>query len=300
MRPGNAKVLHHGKVWVRPPNSSWLKGAKPGEAYENETQRDIIGRNSAEEGNDILGKFNPGLGPQRFDQEGAAKFVPKGSDLVYEMHYTTNGKATSDVSRIGLVLAKDDPAKRYLFHAGPTASNLAIPAGDGNAEVVSEVTLAAPGRLVYMQPHMHLRGKDFELQTISPSGEKTTVLKGKFDFEWQMGYQLAEALPLPTGTKLRFITHFDNSPANRFNPDPAKKVVWGPQNWDEMSNCFIGVLFDRTVNVAKAFTRSGASTLPRGESGPTLAAAERAGGAAAPAFNGSGDTFEKQGGQGGQ
>ena len=297
MRPGNAAVLHHGKVWVRPPNSSWMKGAIPGVAYEMETQRDVIGRNSAEEGNDILGKFNPGLGPQRFDQEGAAKFVPKGSDLVYEMHYTTNGKPTSDVSRIGLVLAKNDPAKRYLFHAGPTASNLAIPAGDGNAEVVSEVTLAAPGRLIYAQPHMHLRGKDFELQVLEPGKETKTVLKGKFDFEWQMGYELAEALPLPTGTKLRFITHFDNSTANRFNPDPTKKVVWGPQNWDEMSNCFIGVLFDRTVNTAKAFLRSGASTLPRGDSGPTLLSAERAGGAAAPAFNASGDTFEKQGGQ---
>jgi len=297
MRAGNAAVLHHGKVWVRPPSSSWLKGAIPGEAYEMETQRNIIGRNSAEEGNDILGKYNPGLGPQRFDQEGAAKFVPKGSDLVYEMHYTTNGTPTSDVSKIGLVLAKSDPAKRYLFHAGPTASNLAIPPGDGNAEVVSEVTLAAPGRLVYAQPHMHLRGKDFELQVIEPGKETKTVLKGKFDFGWQMGYELAEAIPLPTGTKLRFITHFDNSPANRFNPDSAKKVVWGPQNWDEMSNCFIGVLFDRSVNTAKAFVRSGASTLPRGDSGPTLLSAERAAGAAAPAFNASGDTFEKQGGQ---
>src|SRR5438034_3716217 len=60
MRAGNSAVLHHGKVWVRPPNSTWLKAAKPGEAYENETQRDIIGRNSAEEGNDIIGKYNPG------------------------------------------------------------------------------------------------------------------------------------------------------------------------------------------------------------------------------------------------
>src|SRR5437764_125365 len=121
-------------------------------------------------------------------------------DVVVEMHYTTNGKPTSDVSRLGLVLAKEDPAKRYYFHAGPTANNLVIPAGDGNAEVVSEVTLAAPGRLVYAQPHMHLRGKDFELQVIEPGQEKKTVLKGKFDFEWQMGYQFAEAVPLPAGT----------------------------------------------------------------------------------------------------
>jgi hypothetical protein len=297
MRPGNSSVLHHGKVWVRPAGSTWMKDAVPGEAYENETQRDVIGKNSPEEGNDILGKFNPGLGAQRFDQEGAAKFVPKGSDLVYEMHYTTNGKATSDVSKLGLVLAKEDPKKRYYFHAGPTAQNLAIPATDGNAEVVSEVTLDAPGRLVYAQPHMHLRGKDFEMRAIFPSGESKTVLKGRFDFEWQMGYQYAEPVALPKGTKLRFVTHFDNSPANRFNPDPTKKIVWGPQNWDEMSNCFIGVLFDRDVNVAKAFLRSGASLLPRGDAGPTLAVAEHATGSAVPAFNASGDTFVKPQGQ---
>src|SRR5499427_6271948 len=191
------------------------------------------------------------------------------------MQYTATGKPETDVSKLGLVLAKADPKKRYYFHAGPTAQNLAIPSGDGNAEVVSEVTLAEPGRLIYAQPHMHLRGKDFELRVILPGGEKKTVLKGKFDFEWQMGYQYAEPVQLPRGAKLRFITHFDNSQANRFNPDPGKKVVWGPQNWDEMSNCFIGVLFDHNVNVAKAFLRSGPSLLPRGESGPTLAAFNR-------------------------
>ena len=85
MRPGDPAVLHHGKVWVRPPGSTWMKDAVPGEAYENETQKAVIGNNSIEEGNDILGKFNPGLGAQSFDIEGAAKFVPKGSDLVFEL-----------------------------------------------------------------------------------------------------------------------------------------------------------------------------------------------------------------------
>ena len=94
MRPGNPAVLHHGKVWVRPPGSKWMEKAVPGEAYESETHRDILGRNAIEEGNDILGKFNPGLGAQRFDMEGAAKFVPKGSDLVFELHYTTTGEPT--------------------------------------------------------------------------------------------------------------------------------------------------------------------------------------------------------------
>jgi hypothetical protein len=287
MRPGNAEVLHHGKVWVRPPGSKWMESAVPGEAYETETQRHILGRNAVEEGNDILGKFNPGLGPQRFDRQGAAKFIPKGSDLVFELHYTTTGKPTSDASKVGLVLAKTPPDTRYFFHAGPTALNLSIPAGEDAAEVVSEVTLGENARLVYAQPHMHLRGKDFELRVVSPEGVSKTVLKGKWNFEWQMGYELAEPVAIPKGSKLQFITHFDNSTANRFNPDPATKVVWGPQNWDEMSNCFIGVLFDRGVAPEKVFLRSGPSLLPRAEFGPTLEAFNRVPkDAVAPASNG--------------
>ena len=276
MRAGNPKVLHHGKVWVRPPGSHWLENAEPGEAYENETQRDIIGRNSTEEGYDILGKFNPGLGAQSFDVNGSAKFVPKGSDLVFEMHYTTMGQATQDVSKLGLVLAKSAPQTRYFFHAGPTASNLAIPPGDGNAEVVSELTLAQDAKLVYAQPHMHLRGKDFELRLIFPTGETQTVLKAKWDFEWQMGYEMAKPIDMPKGTRMVGISHFDNSANNKFNPDPTKEIVWGPQNWDEMSNCFIGVVFDVATRPETVFRRSGPSLLPRSHSGPTLAALEAA------------------------
>ena len=276
MRPGNPKVLHHGKVWVRPPGSHWLENAENGEAYENEAQREIIGRNGAEDGNDILGKFNPGLGAQSFDIDGSAKFVPKGSDLVFELHYTTNGQPTQDASKIGLVLAKNPPQTRYYFNAGPTAMNLAIPAGDGNAEVVSELTLAQEAKLVYAQPHMHLRGKDFELRLVFPTGETQTVLKAKWDFEWQMGYEMAKPIDMPKGTRMIGISHFDNSANNRFNPDPAKEIIWGPQNWDEMSNCFIGVIIPTETKPESVFKASGPSLLPRGHSGPTLAALEAA------------------------
>ena len=287
MRPGNPAVLHHGKVWVRPPGSKWMEKAIPGEAYESESHKDILGRNAIEEGNDILGKFNPGLGAQRFDMEGAAKFVPKGSDLVFELHYTTSGQPSEDVSKLGLVLAKEPPRTRYFFNAGPTAFNLAIPPGDGNAEVVSEITFGENARLVYAQPHMHLRGKDFELRVVTPDKQTRTVLKGSWNFDWQMGYQYAESIALPKGSKLQLISHFDNSLANRFNPDAAKQVVWGPQNWDEMSNCFIGVLFDRSTAPEKVFLRSGPSMLPRGASGPTLEAFNAPGAdAVAPVTNG--------------
>ena len=190
MRPGDPAVLHHGKVWVRPPGSKWMENAVPGEAYETESHRDILGRNAIEEGNDILGKFNPGLGAQSFDIEGAAKFVPKGSDLVFELHYTTSGKPASDVSKLGLVLAKAAPQKRYFFHAGPTALNLAIPPGEGSAEVVSEITFGEDAQLVYAQPHMHLRGKDFELRVVTPSNAAADRAQG------QVQFRVADGLPV--------------------------------------------------------------------------------------------------------
>lgn len=270
MRPGNAAVVHHMKGWVVPPGSRWMEDAVPGEAYEGRE----TGRNEMNDGNDIIGKFNPGLGAQSFDTDGgSAKFVPKGSDIVFEMHYTAVGKPTTDRSKIGLVLARAAPARRYFLSAGPAATNLVVPPGEANAEVVSEVTVGLDdAKLVYAQPHMHLRGKDFELRAIYPSGESETLLKGTFDFEWQLGYDFAKPIVLPKGTKLLAITHLDNSANNKFNPDPTKEVRWGPQNWDEMSNIFVGLTFDLKDDPTKLFRRSGPSLLPPGKNGPTLAA----------------------------
>lgn len=268
MRPGNPKVLHHGKVWVRPPGSHYMENAIPGEAYSTG-----MGRNLTSEGNDILGKFNPGLGAQSFEIDGSAKLIPKGSDLVFELHYTAIGQETTDVSELGLVVSKTPPKQRYFLSGGPTAHNLVIPAGDNNAEVVSEVTVGADGvELVYAQPHMHLRGKDFELRAIYPTGEVETLFRGKFDFDWQIGYQYAKPIALPKGTRLIGISHFDNSATNKFNPDPSKDVVWGPQNWDEMSNCFVGLIFPLDTMAEDVFHASGPSLLPRGKFGPTLSA----------------------------
>ncbi|MGA2712172.1 MAG: cytochrome c [Bryobacteraceae bacterium] len=269
MRPSNNAVLHHGKVWVRPPGSHWMENAVPGVAYS-----EGMGKGGAEEGDDIIGKFNPGLGEQTFDFDGSAKLIPKGSDFVFELHYTAIGKPATDTSRVGLVLAKNPPQMRYYTSPGtPSAFNLLIPANDSNAEVVSESTVGADMKLVYIQPHAHLRGKDFEIRLVYPTGEKETVFKGKFDFNWQLGYDLAKPIVLPKGTRIVSIVHYDNSANNPFNPDPTKDVRWGPQNWDEMQSVFLGFIFDVKTDIGTALRPSGPSLLPRQRTGgPTLAA----------------------------
>jgi len=267
MRPGNPKVVHHGEVWVLPPGSKWMADAIPGVAYPLTEMK-----KAQADDTDIIGKYNPNIGAQSFVFGDSAKFIPKGSDLVFEIHYTSMGKPTTDKTKVGIQFAKGPHTTRYFTSYGPTAGNLVIPAGDANAEVVSEMTMATDAKLVYVQPHMHLRGKDYELRVVYPTGEAQTVFKGKFDFNWQMGYNFAEPILLPKGTRMIGISHFDNSPNNPFNPDPSKEIRWGLQNWDEMSNAFIGLVYDAKVNPKKATFASGPSKLPPGKFGPTLAA----------------------------
>jgi hypothetical protein len=271
MRPSNNAVLHHGKVWVRPPGSHWMENATPGVPYSSG-----MGRNSVFEGNDIIGKFNPGLGAQTFDIDGSAKLIPKGSDFVFELHYTATGKPESDVSRVGLVLAKNAPEMRYYTSPGtPAATNLVIPPNEGNVEVASESTVGVDGlKLVYIQPHAHLRGKDFEITLVYPTGEKETVFRGKFDFNWQLGYDLAKPIVLPKGTKIVSVAHYDNSANNPFNPDPTKTVLWGPQNWDEMQSVFLGFVMPVHTDVAQVLNASGPSLQPRPRTGGGPALAE--------------------------
>jgi hypothetical protein len=270
MRAGNPKVVHHMRAIVKPPTSTWLAKAIPGEAYEEGSEA----MGGAKDGTDLLGKYNPGLGAQRFDVEGAAKFIPKGSDIVFNLHYTSVGTPQTDRSKVGLVFAKEPPKKRYWMSPGtPAAFNLVIPAGDSNAEVVSEVTVGVDdAKLAYIQPHMHLRGKDYELRVIYPTGETETVFKGKWNFDWQVGYQLAKPLPMPKGTRIVAIAHYDNSANNKYNPDPTKDILWGDQNWDEMQSGFLGLVFDVNTDVSKVFKSSGVSLQPRGKSGPVLTA----------------------------
>jgi hypothetical protein len=267
MRPGDPRVLHHGRVLLRPPGSEFMKDAVAGEAYE--TGSLVLQKGESPE---TLGKFNPGLGSQNFSLYESAKFVPKGSDLVFNLHYTSIGKPAADRSRVGLVFAKTPPKLRYFMHNGPTAANLAIAPRDGNAEVVSEMTANVDMQLVYMQPHMHLRGKDYEFRLVYPSGKAETVFKAKWDFNWQMGYDMDKPLFVPKGTRIIGVAHYDNSANNRYNPDPDKRVVWGDQNWEEMQNCFIGVLVDPKIKTSTLFSLSGPSLLPRGDSGPALSA----------------------------
>jgi hypothetical protein len=207
VRPGNRSLVHHAIVMV-----------------------DEIGDG---EGQEYLGGYAPGMSPQIWNS-GQARLVRAGSSLVFQMHYTTTGKAGKDRTKIGLVFAKNPPAER-IGSLEAMAPWMVLPPGEANIQVRAGLTLSEPVRLMGIRPHMHLRGKSFEMRAIYPGGETEALLDvPKFNFDYQPYYYLATPKMLPKGTRIECVAMFDNSANNPRNPDPSATVTWGPQTWDEM------------------------------------------------------------------
>jgi len=174
--------------------------------------------------------------------EGVARLIRGKQDIILQMHYTTNGTEAVDRTEVGIIFAKEPPKK---IAAGGMALNprFVIPAGDGNAEVKAVQTIAQDTLLTTLTPHMHVRGKDMTYIAHYPDGTSETLLSvPRYDFNWQITYELAQPKVLPKGTKVEVIAHYDNSTANKYNPDPTKDVRWGDQTWEEMMIGFWGTV----------------------------------------------------------
>jgi mono/diheme cytochrome c family protein len=167
-------------------------------------------------------------------EPGVARLLRGNSDLIMQMHYTTNGKPAKDRTRIGVIYAKQPPTK---LQAGGMVlqPRFVIPAYDGNAEVKGTTKLERDTVMTSLTPHMHVRGKDMTYIAHYPDGTDEILLSvPKYDFNWQISYELKTPKVLPKGTIVEVIAHFDNSAANKFNPDPSKDVKWGDQTFEEM------------------------------------------------------------------
>lgn len=249
IRPSARSVVHHIIAVVRPPGSLWMKDAKPFVPYIPTSEAERASDPQSDPVNisyELLAGYSPGMQPQRFDMDHSAKLIPAGSDIVLQVHYTPNGKRTyEDQTRVGLELAKQIPQKRFMS-AVAASNNWYIAPGDPNAEGHAKLTFGEPVELVFMQPHMHLRGKDMTIRLIYPTGESETVLSvPHYDFSWQIIYYLDKPRQLPKGTRVEVTAHWDNSGNNPSNPDPAASVTWGNQSTDEMLSFAMGVIIDR-------------------------------------------------------
>jgi hypothetical protein len=198
------------------------------------------------------------------------KRIPAGKYINWQLHYNPTGKPEKDRTRLGIWFNKAQVTHELLIRqAGDplatTKGGLSLYRAEGKeveytadegstrrrgktpnippyveswsltgiTPVTEDITLYA------MSPHMHLRGKSLRWVVVYPDGHEQTILDvPRFDFNWQIQYELEEPLHIPAGSKILGIGFYDNSPKNKWNPAPEKEVYWSEQSWDEMYQPF--------------------------------------------------------------
>jgi len=238
----------------------WSDRPRDDEGYAEEKAAGINGRNlppSVTAGSSgIEGCYVPGQQSQDYRTHHAAKLLRAGTDIVFHVHYTPNGKAVTDRPRIGLTVAPEAPPQRYVsfgISSPSDAKNFAIPPNNPNwASPPAVAEFTADADLVWMFPHMHVRGKEMTYVLTYPDGRQETILSvPRYDFNWQLGYDLATPIHVTKGTRLTVTAHYDNSANNKFNPDPNRVVYYGDMSWEEMMFPFFSVVVDKDVDAKK-------------------------------------------------
>lgn len=252
-RPSDRSVVHHAVIFIRDPKSKWLREAQPYIPYvptrTGKDRRIDVGGG----GNEILHTYTPGNLPDVW-KPNQAKLIPTGADLVMQLHYTSSKKDTQDLTKIGIVFAKQAPEQRIMtLIAGNDA--FVIPPGDADYKATGSITIPNDGTLLNFFPHMHVRGKAFEYNLIEGEKKEALLKVNKYDFNWQLTYHLDKPIELKRGMKIEAIGTFDNSINNPNNPDPKAEVRWGEQSWEEMSYGFIDIAIDARYDRRSWYTR---------------------------------------------
>jgi hypothetical protein len=165
------------------------------------------------------------------------------------MHYTTNGVPQEDLSEVSLCFLPEEKVTHEVFTMAALNQDFEIPPGAANHSVLADLRRKPEGAvLLAVSPHMHLRGKSFQLLSLenreAESGE-TLLSVPRYDFNWQHTYVFAQPQPLANLKDVCCRVTFDNSTDNPFNPDPTQWVTWGDQTWEEMAVAFFEVAVPR-------------------------------------------------------
>jgi mono/diheme cytochrome c family protein len=248
LRPGNREVVHHALAFYRakpdmrrtpvlsPNREQMVLPPPPKQGTRPQREDQTPSR--------ILATYAPGTNPQVLRPGTAIRLEP-GGVIELQMHYTTNGKAAVDRTRVGLQFSKD-PAPREVRVSHFMNGTLKLPAGSPDTRVDADISFVSDAIIWGIFPHTHVRGKKWEYVLELPDGTKKNVLSvPTYDFNWQTYYMFADPLQVPKGSRLVSSAWYDNSAGNKSNPDPKVDVKWGDQTWEEMQ--YTGLLFSPAI-----------------------------------------------------
>lgn len=228
VRPGNRAVVHHIVIYLHPGGKEEnFKGLFTGKEFY------------------YLGAYLPGFLAGDPFPDGAAKKIPAGSWLRFEMHYVPVGTEQEDLSSVGLVFADREQVTHEVRTLAVVKADFEIkPRLDNQTFTKTSVRTPIDMQMLGFFPHMHLRGKTFKYDAEYPDGRRETLLSvPRFDSNWQTRYSLRAQKTLPAGSRITITASYDNSEANLANPDSSVSVFNGEQTWDEMMVGYIDVLF---------------------------------------------------------
>jgi mono/diheme cytochrome c family protein len=185
------------------------------------------------DGDDFFAAYVPGSSAVTYPA-GYAKKLPAGSRLIFQLHYTPNGTATEDRTRLGLRFTTEAPPHE-VHVAAAKQTRFSIPPGAPNHEVKGALPVPFDAQILSFMPHMHMRGKAFRYDLVDADGQRRELLNvPAYDFNWQLQYRAAEPVIVRAGSRIESTAWFDNSPENPNNPDSTKTVRWGDQTEEEM------------------------------------------------------------------
>jgi len=244
VRPGNRALVHHVLVYYRAqPDLERTPVMRPNAAIsrmpQDEKPRQRPQRKDLPPAR-LLATYAPGTNPQ-VAPEGTAFRLEPGGVIELQMHYTTNGEAGTDRTKVGFKFA-DGPAAREVRPSQFLNAAFTLPAGAQDTSVDADVEFLQDATVWGLFPHTHLRGKKWEYKLVLPDGTSKTILSvPKYDFNWQTYYMFKQPLQVPKGAKIVSTAWYDNSATNLSNPDPKVDVKWGDQTWEEMQ--YTGIMF---------------------------------------------------------
>jgi hypothetical protein len=236
-RPGNRRIVHHAVLTSLPHQAAMDKlAAGDGKSF---------GSGLAPPGQLLPGPlaiWTPGK-ESRPLPEGLGAAWPNGADLVLQLHLHPSGKPETEQSTIGFHFT-DQPPRSRLQMTIVANNHVDIPPGASDHVIEASRTLKQAVEVYGIFPHMHLIGRTTKLTATLPDGSVVPLLSiADWDFNWQQYYQFATPVPLPAGTRLDGRWTYDNSTANRANPNKEPtRVTFGEQTINEMAITVLDVI----------------------------------------------------------
>ena len=234
-RPGNRRVVHHIMAFLDSTGAG-ASVTRPSRGPDTPRTREPASRSR-----ETWAAGRPATFPTAC-QPASAELSPLRSDALIQVHYHPTGKPETDRTRLGIYFCHQ-PVEQTLHWANATNDKFRLAPGQSNIEVKATWSVPVDLEALAVTPHMHQLGRDFQMTVLYPGGRNQDLLHiDAWDPNWQNTYYFEKRIPLPRGSTVKVVAHFDNSAHPRNPHQPPKLVIWGPEATDEMCVGYIGVV----------------------------------------------------------